>query len=69
MAEIQCLGKRGKFLGDALKARLVVIYPIHFIHGQHDVLDAYEVAQIGMTAGLGEDALSRVNQYDRQPCC
>ena len=65
VGEADLIGE-GLVLGDDLVVDgLVVIHEIHLVHGDHHVGDAHELGQVAVTTGLGEHALARVDQDDR----
>ncbi len=51
---------------DALVNLLAEIHEIHLVDRQHEVLDAQQIGQKGVAAGLLQHALPRVHQQDGQ---
>ena len=53
-------------LDDAAIDRLVATDQIHLVHRQHHLADAEQAADVGMPAGLRQQALARVHQHHGQ---
>ena len=61
------LGGEGEVVGlDGLVGGLIVVHQVHLVDGDQQVRDADQMGQRRMPAGLGEHALARVHQDDRQ---
>ena len=50
----------------ASNARLVVIDQVHLVDREHEAADADQLGEIGVAPGLGQDALARIDQQDRE---
>ncbi len=57
-------GKLGEFIADLDEAFLVEIDEVDLVHRQHDMADAEQRDDVGVAAGLGEDAVLGVDEED-----
>ena len=60
--EAELTGEGREILGDRIEARLVEVDEIHLVDGERDPADAEQRQDAGMTAGLGEDAATGIDQ-------
>ena len=59
-------GERAIVGDDRVERGLVVADQVHLVDRQHDVADADQVREIGVAPRLGQHALARVDQDDRE---
>ena len=64
VGDVKRLDKGGEVLDDAVENVLAVVLKVHFVHGKHDVANAEEGAEIGVTLGLSDDAGACIHEDD-----
>ncbi|EXI85236.1 MAG: hypothetical protein AW12_02284 [Candidatus Accumulibacter sp. BA-94] len=68
VGDAEPVGEVEILVADAVEGLLRVVDQIHLVHRDDDVRNAEQVGDVGVAAGLRQDALARVDEDDRQVC-
>ena len=63
--QAKLIGKRQVVVLDFIEAFFAEINQIHFVHCDHDVANAKQRGNVRVAAGLGQNAVARIDHQDR----